>query len=246
MSSTNKTNNYSLSQYIGTDKPTYLGDYNADMLKIDNAIHAVNSTATTAQQTAGNADSKATTATANVVALEGRVGNLETSVENIKEKNNAQDTQIGTLTSQLAVAKETANNALSVANEASGKIDNAVSKAWQTCTGVNANLTATDSPLVSFNTQMKTIALKLNIAAPTATGIGMSDILCRLPSTIRYPSKSLSLGRCGINCLGYHSEGYFESVTVSEVTIDANGYVHAQVKGNSNLFISGVFAVPEW
>lgn len=38
MASTNKTVNYDLSQYIGTDKPTYLGDYNSDMLKIDNAI----------------------------------------------------------------------------------------------------------------------------------------------------------------------------------------------------------------
>lgn len=38
MASTNKTTNYELSQYIGTDKPTYLGDYNGDMLKIDTAI----------------------------------------------------------------------------------------------------------------------------------------------------------------------------------------------------------------
>lgn len=246
MSSTNKTTNYSLSQYIGTDKPTYLGDYNSDMLKIDNAIHGVNATATNANQTAGNADSKATKATQDVTALEGRVGNLETSVGNIKDKDSTQDAQIAQLTSQLVVAKETANNALSVANEASGKIDNSVSKAWQTCTNVNANLTASDSPLVSFNPQLKTIAFKFNISAPTNTGITMSDILCRLPSTIQYPSKSLSLGRCGINCLSYHAEGYFENVSVSEVTIDTNGYVHASVKGNSNLFIAGVFAVPEW
>lgn len=38
MSSTNKTTNYELSQYIGSDKPSYLGDYNSDMLKIDTAI----------------------------------------------------------------------------------------------------------------------------------------------------------------------------------------------------------------
>ena len=38
MASTNKTTNYDLSQYIGSDKPTYLGDYNSDMSKIDTAI----------------------------------------------------------------------------------------------------------------------------------------------------------------------------------------------------------------
>lgn len=69
MSSTNKTTNYELSQYVGSDKPTYLGDYNSDMLKIDtqmkaNATAVVNaqSTATTASETATTANSTANTA----------------------------------------------------------------------------------------------------------------------------------------------------------------------------------------
>ena len=35
MASTNKTENYDLSQFVGTDHPTWLGDYNGDMAKID-------------------------------------------------------------------------------------------------------------------------------------------------------------------------------------------------------------------
>lgn len=35
MASTNKTQNYNLSQFAGTDRPTWLGDYNSDMGKID-------------------------------------------------------------------------------------------------------------------------------------------------------------------------------------------------------------------
>lgn len=35
MASTNKTANYDLSQFVGTDRPTWLGDYNSDMAKID-------------------------------------------------------------------------------------------------------------------------------------------------------------------------------------------------------------------
>lgn len=35
MSSTNKTTNYELSQFLGTDKPAWLSDYNSDMGKID-------------------------------------------------------------------------------------------------------------------------------------------------------------------------------------------------------------------
>lgn len=35
MTSTNKTENYDLSQFVGTDRPTWLADYNSDMGKID-------------------------------------------------------------------------------------------------------------------------------------------------------------------------------------------------------------------
>ena len=35
MTATNHTKNYNLSQFAGTDRPTWLGDYNGDMSKID-------------------------------------------------------------------------------------------------------------------------------------------------------------------------------------------------------------------
>lgn len=35
MTATNHTKNYSLSQFAGTDHPTWLGDYNGDMTRID-------------------------------------------------------------------------------------------------------------------------------------------------------------------------------------------------------------------
>lgn len=38
MASTNKTTNYQLSQFTGTDKPAWLGDYNQDMSKIDTGM----------------------------------------------------------------------------------------------------------------------------------------------------------------------------------------------------------------
>ena len=38
MASTNRTPNYNLPQFIGTDKPTWLGDVNGAMSNIDSAI----------------------------------------------------------------------------------------------------------------------------------------------------------------------------------------------------------------
>lgn len=35
MTATSKTENYELSQFVGSDRPTWLGDYNSDMSKID-------------------------------------------------------------------------------------------------------------------------------------------------------------------------------------------------------------------
>lgn len=59
MSATNHTTTIGLSQYISTDKPTYLTDYNGDMLAIDNAIAADRDSISTAQNKADTADGKA-------------------------------------------------------------------------------------------------------------------------------------------------------------------------------------------
>lgn len=40
MTATNHTEHYELSQYTEDDRPTYTGDYNGDMNKIDAAIYA--------------------------------------------------------------------------------------------------------------------------------------------------------------------------------------------------------------
>ena len=96
MASTNKTTHYELSQYVGSDKPTYLGDYNSDMNKIDIAINTAKTTADTASTVATNAASAASNAqttadtavtnaasaqtTANgAVSSIGTLANLETS-----------------------------------------------------------------------------------------------------------------------------------------------------------------------
>ena len=69
MASTNTTVNYALGQFIGTDKPAWLTDYNGDMIKIDLAIKTV-------EDLASGADTKATNALSSV-------GTLETSITGI-------------------------------------------------------------------------------------------------------------------------------------------------------------------
>ena len=65
MASTNKTSHYELSQYVGSDKPTYLTDYNNDMSAIDTGIYNAQTKANDAYTLANTADGKADTGITN-------------------------------------------------------------------------------------------------------------------------------------------------------------------------------------
>lgn len=73
MSSTNKTTNYELSQFIGSDKPTWLVDYNGDMSKIDNQMKANADAAASAASQASSASTAAGGAADGVQALNTQI-----------------------------------------------------------------------------------------------------------------------------------------------------------------------------
>lgn len=110
MSSTNKTPNYNLSQYIGTDKPTYLGDYNGDMLKIDTRLKANADSASNATAAAGTAQAVAEQASQSVQSLNDSVTANSADIASLKTKNAQQD-------SSIQNASNTASSALNKANQ---------------------------------------------------------------------------------------------------------------------------------
>lgn len=102
MASTNKTTNYELSQFIGTDKPAWLSDYNQDMAKIDAGIN-------TAQDTATGADGKADTNATNI----GELTYLSTTAKNnLVAAINEVDSNADTAQNTANTASENANSAL--------------------------------------------------------------------------------------------------------------------------------------
>ena len=62
MSHTNSTSHYSLPQFVGTDIPTWLGDFNSAMTAIDNGINAAATSASGAATTAAQASTDAAAA----------------------------------------------------------------------------------------------------------------------------------------------------------------------------------------
>lgn len=97
MASTNKTTNYELSQYIGSDKPTYLGDYNGDMLKIDTAIHNNATAITTAQTTAETASTTAGTAQTTANTANTTANTANTTANSALSKATTNETNITAL-----------------------------------------------------------------------------------------------------------------------------------------------------
>lgn len=242
MSSTNKTTYYDLSQYIGTDKPTYLGDYNSDMSKIDGAIHDVQETATTANQTAGSAEAKVTQVTGNVEALKGRVGVLEGNVSNLQEKDTAQDSAINSAKQTAESANTTANNALQSANSANVKVDSAKFNGWKSLTNAHSNLSVENAKIM-FNKQLNLFAFDINLT--TVTGLTESDIAFRLPVDITKPNKTVRITSCCLDLITDTGSG-FDKIAIRDIVIDIDGYVHIAIVGNSRLYCSGVFAVDAW
>lgn len=107
MSSTNETTNYELSQFVGTDKPAWLTDYNQDMSKIDTAIKSASDTGTAAD---GKADANtthigdltylSTTAKNNLVAA---INEVDTNADTAQASANANGAEINNLETYLDI-----------------------------------------------------------------------------------------------------------------------------------------------
>ena len=94
MASTNKTTHYNLSQYVGSDKPTYLTDYNNDMSAIDTGIYNAQSKADTAFANAGTADGKADTAITNAGLAQGDASTALTRIGTMANLNTTEKTNL--------------------------------------------------------------------------------------------------------------------------------------------------------
>ena len=123
MSATNSTPNYDLPQYVATDKPTYLGDFNKAMLDIDTNMKTIDNKATSAEGQVSTAVSTANQA-----------------LENANQASTKADTAQATATqaqTTATTAKNTADTAQSTATEAQTTATQADTLAQQVQTALN-------------------------------------------------------------------------------------------------------------
>lgn len=129
MASTNKTTHYELSQYVGSDKPTYLTDYNNDMSAIDTGIYNAQQKADSAYSTAGEADTKA--------------GNAQTTANTAVTSAGTANTNIGTMANLETTEKTTLVGAINEVKEQVNDLEPVV--LYQDVTGETGTVTLSDS-----------------------------------------------------------------------------------------------------
>ena len=98
MGATNHTTNYNLSQFIGTDKPSWLNDYNGDMNAIDTAIKAAKDAADLAQTTATNAKNTADSASSTAGTLSTQINTPVTGIAAVQSDHT---TAIGNIETEI-------------------------------------------------------------------------------------------------------------------------------------------------
>lgn len=98
MTATNETTNYKLPLFTDSDQPTWLGDFNGAMSKIDTGITTVGANASTALSAANNAVNR-------VGQVETTIAGVQTTANNAYSQSAANEKNISTLEGQVTQLK---------------------------------------------------------------------------------------------------------------------------------------------
>lgn len=117
MSSTNKTTNYELSQFLGSDKPAWLQDYNSDMGKIDaqmklnaDGVTAASGSASTANTSIGTLASLTTDVKTDLVSA---INEVDSHADTAQNTANSASTAAATANTNIAKFNLTEKSTLS-------------------------------------------------------------------------------------------------------------------------------------
>ena len=93
MSHTNSTSHYSLPQFIGSDIPTWLGDFNSAMTAIDSGINAAATSASGAATTASQASTDAAAAASSATSAYNAAAAAQKSADDAMEAVTTEQTR---------------------------------------------------------------------------------------------------------------------------------------------------------
>lgn len=156
MSFTNHTPNYNLPQYVGTDKPTFLGDFNNAMSAIDTALH-------NNEQNAGEGLSKLQQAQAALAETQETLTEVQTEVANVSGI-------ASTVNQNVQQALTAANDATTAANSATSQIQPAVTAANQASADAQAAQQVANGNVATLNSLSDRVTALENNAVTEISG----------------------------------------------------------------------------
>lgn len=207
MASTNKTTNYELSQYVGTDKPTYLGDYNGDMYKIDAQMKLNADSASSAGTLASTASSTASTALENANTADTKATSAQT-----------------TATSALNKALK---NESDIAKFNFTEFETFLSADMTTSRG---NIRSNASVQVATNSDGSVGKIYGNIPVDNVN-VGTGEFTVTIPNTKLRPESNISINGCGIRTLT-RSDGIYD-IYLASYSVSTTGTVEIVLTSDS-------------
>lgn len=250
-SSTNHTQYYDLSQYTANDKPTYLIDYNGDMLKIDTALYNATQKGLENESAIGTLSNLNTTAKNNLVSAINEVNTqVGTNTSNIGQNTldiSANTTAIGTLADLSTTNKSNLVNAI---NEVKSVNDTQNTDITELQGLVNKfNLSNIISLGVSdltggaygdgngltcvFNSDYSICKVYGNLTGVTGNGYihEYESVNPVIPVGYR-PISDITVNPCGVSEYSHNEDFYNKSVYL---TFESNGKIKVTINKGNNL-----------
>lgn len=227
MASTNKTSHYELSQYVGSDKPTYLTDYNNDMSAIDTGIYNAQTKANDGYTLADSADGKADQALTNA-------GNAQTDASTAL-------TRIGTMANLTTTEKTTIVGAVNEVDADIKKFNFSTFTTYTTSDIVNnSNGTVAECSItLASNDDNSIIKLYGDFVVDNATSNGTITI----PTTRLRPTEEITINDLGIR-FGYITNAGLGECYSASAKLKTNGDIELNFIASSSFWRSRVILFP--
>ena len=226
--STNKTANYELPQFVGTDKPTWLGDFNSAMADIDAGMHENATSISSMASDVATASSTASQASQDVAGLTSTVNTLSSTVSSVQTTANN--------------ASQTASSALNTANTANGKADTNASD----ITSLKSRTTVVESDLNEFNIDTFTAIDKANTSS---SNVNSDYTVTNLTLATNSHNKSIFklYGQVYGKLTNWQQQGYISFNSPlrpdEDITINGAGIIAFEQNGESNYIRMSFFDV---
>ena len=212
MATTNHTPTIELSQYISTDKTSYLVNYNDDMLKIDSAIASDRDDINTAQNTADTAEGKADTNKLSIDAINGQLNDPTTGLATRVAANTG---SINTINSLIGNGEPTTTDKtiIGAINEINAKIPSGGDVAADDVTYDN-----TDSGITATNVQDAIDEIVASIPSAGAVEL-QSGTLTAGQTTVTLTFASQTIGATTLVDVYVEDGINFESIATTATTV---------------------------